>query len=500
MLKRNLVANYIGQIWSALMSIAFIPLYIKYLGIESYGLIGLFGMLLTWLGLLDLGMTPTLSREMARYTGGVHTAGSIRNLLRSIECLALLIALIIGLGVWLSSDWLASDWLRTDKLSPKLVAESFSIMGIVSALRFIENVYRSAIIGLQKHIVNNFISIIMSTLRGLGSIGVLIWISKSIRVFFLWQGIISLITLFILGIATYLYLPKTTMRTRFSFESLKGVGSFAGGIIGISLLSLLLTQIDKILLSRLLNLTDYGYYTLASISAGASFLIIGPISQVWAPKLSELHAVNDKLKLTEKYHQGAQLISVFMGSLSIMFLFFGESILFIWTRNAELASKTSIVFRILSVGNLLNGFNTMPYLLQLAYGWTSLVTKINLFAAFLIIPILIIVTPKFGAIGAALAWLFLNAGYVFIGVHFMFRKILTDQKWIWFRDDLLLPILSAGITAFVLSNVMPKNLTLIHLVIYLFISGTFVFMASSFSSYYMRNSIFFLFQYVKKKI
>ena len=82
----------------------------------------------------------------------------------------------------------------------------------------------------------------------------------------------------------------------------------------------------------------------------------------------------------------------------------------------------------------------------------------------------------------------------------MFRKILTDQKWIWFRDDLLLPILSAGITAFVLSNVMPKNLTLIHLVIYLFISGTFVFMASSFSSYYMRNSIFFLFQYVKKKI
>ena len=229
MLKRNLVANYIGQVWSAIMSIAFIPIYIKYLGIESYGLIGLFGMVLSWLGLLDLGMTPTLSREMARYTGGAHTVQSIRNLLRSIECLALLIALIIGLGVWLSSDWLSSDWLRTDKLPQKLVAESFSIMGIVSALRFIENVYRSALVGLQKHIVNNFINIIMSTLRGLGSIGILIWISKSIRVFFLWQGIISLITLFVLGVATYLYLPKSEIRSRFSFQSLKGVGSFAGG-------------------------------------------------------------------------------------------------------------------------------------------------------------------------------------------------------------------------------------------------------------------------------
>jgi O-antigen/teichoic acid export membrane protein len=499
MLKRNLVANYIGQVWSAIMSIAFIPIYIKYLGIESYGLIGLFGMVLSWLGLLDLGMTPTLSREMARYTGGAHTVQSIRNLLRSIECLALLIALIIGLGVWLSSDWLSSDCLRTDKLPQKLVAESFSIMGIVSALRFIENVYRSALVGLQKHIVNNFINIIMSTLRGLGSIGILIWISKSIRVFFLWQGIISLITLFVLGVATYLYLPKSEIRSRFSFQSLKGVGSFAGGVIGISLLSLLLTQIDKILLSRLLTLTDYGYYTLASISAGALFLIIGPISQVWAPKLSELQAENDKQKLNEKYHQGAQLITVVMGSLSMMFLFFGESILFIWTRNAELASKTSIVFRILAIGNLLNGLNTMPYLLQMAYGWTSLVTKINLIAACLIIPILLIVTPKFGAIGAALAWLLLNAGYVFIGVHFMFRKILTDQKWIWFRNDLLLPMLSACIVATFLSFLMPDKLTFIQLLIYLFMAGTFVFLAASFSSFYMRNSIFFLIQYIKKK-
>jgi hypothetical protein len=48
-------------------------------------------MLLTWLGLLDLGMTPTLSREMARFTGGAHTADSIRTLLRTIEIITILI-------------------------------------------------------------------------------------------------------------------------------------------------------------------------------------------------------------------------------------------------------------------------------------------------------------------------------------------------------------------------------------------------------------------------
>jgi hypothetical protein len=119
-------------------------------------------------------------------------------------------------------------------------------------------------------------------------------------------------------------------------------------------------------------------------------------------------------------------------------------------------------------------------------------------AAVAFIPILIIVTPKFGAIGAALAWLLLNAGYVFIGVHFMFRKILIDQKWKWFRDDLFLPILSAGIAATFLSFIMPKNLTLIQLIIYLFFSGSLVFIASSFSSFYMRSTFFFIFQFIKK--
>ena len=85
MLKRNLIANFLGQGWTALMGLAFIPLYIKYLGMEAYGLIGLFALLQAWLSLLDMGMTPTLSREMARFTGGSHSAQSIRDLLRSIE-------------------------------------------------------------------------------------------------------------------------------------------------------------------------------------------------------------------------------------------------------------------------------------------------------------------------------------------------------------------------------------------------------------------------------
>ena len=64
--RRNAIANFVGQGWTALIGLAFIPIYIRLLGIEAYGLVGVFAVLQSWLAILDLGLTPTLSREMAK--------------------------------------------------------------------------------------------------------------------------------------------------------------------------------------------------------------------------------------------------------------------------------------------------------------------------------------------------------------------------------------------------------------------------------------------------
>ena len=138
MLKRNLIANYLGQIWKGVMALGFLPLYIHYIGIESYGLIGLFGVVTVWLNLLDMGMTPTLSREMARFTGGEHTTESIKDLLRSIEIVTFIIAALIALILALGSEWLASSWLQSKDLPIATVSDAFRIMGLVSALRFLK--------------------------------------------------------------------------------------------------------------------------------------------------------------------------------------------------------------------------------------------------------------------------------------------------------------------------------------------------------------------------
>ena len=446
MLKRNLIANYLGQGWAALMGLAFIPLYIKYIGIEAYGLIGLFAVLQAWFSLLDMGMTPTLSREMARFTGGGRTAESIRDLLRSIEIIGLGIASLIVGGVALGSNWIATSWLQAENLPVDVVAQAFVIMGLVAALRFVEGIYRSCIIGLQRQVLFNLITSVMATLRGLGAVAILAWVSPTIEAFFLWQGLISIVTLAILAIATYATLPGAVRGGRFSLQVLRGVWRFAGGMLGITFLATLLTQVDKILLSKLLSLSDYGYYTLAVVVSGAVFILITPITQALYPRLCELHARDDLGAMATLYHQGAQFVSVVAGSAAIVLILFAETFLHLWTQDPDLAQRVAPLLSLLMLGNLLNGLMWTPYQTQLAHGWTSLAVWINIVAVFLIVPAILWATPRFGAEGAAWVWVCLNALRLILGVQFMHRRILLGEKWRWYMRDVLAP-LATGVTA-----------------------------------------------------
>ncbi len=446
MLKRNLIANYLGQGWTALIGLAFIPLYIKYIGIEAYGLIGLFAVLQAWFTMLDMGLTPTLSREMARFTGGDYTAESIRDLLRSIELIAFGIALFIAGGVALGSGWIATSWLQAESLPVDVVAQAFVIMGLVAALRFLEGIYRSCIVGLQRQVLLNVITSVLATVRALGALAILAWVSPTIEAFFLWQGLMSFVTVVMLAIATYAMLPGAERGARFSLPVLSGVWRFAGGMLGITFLATLLSQSDKILLSKLLSLSEYGYYTLAVAVSAAVFILIIPITQALYPRLCELHAQGDMSAIASLYHQGAQFVSVVAGSAAIVLILFAETFLHLWTQDPDLAQRVAPLLSLLMLGNLLNGLMGVPYQTQLAHGWTSLAVRVNFVAVCVIVPAILWVTPRFGAEGAAWVWVSLNALRLIAAAHFMHHRILLGERWRWYTRDVIAP-LGAGVAA-----------------------------------------------------
>lgn len=488
-LKKNVLANYFGQSWSALMGIAFIPLIIKYLGVEAYGLIGVFAMLQVWFSLLDMGMTPTLNREMARSIAGAHTSRSIRDLLRSLEVICFLAALATGFAIWLSSDWLAAHWLRSEKLSVADVSRSISVMAFVVSLRFIEGLYRGALVGFQKQVWLNVVGAVFATVRWGGVVCVLKWVAPSIGAFFLWQGMMSVITILTFTLVLYRNLPAYTQPARFSWFQLQGVWPFAGGMMAQTLLTLLLTQVDKVILSRLLSLEMFGYYTLAGTFAGVLIQLISPITQAYFPRFTELVTKGDTAALIRIYHQGAQLVTILVVPAALLFIFFGEDIILLWGGSAALARNVVPLLALLAVGTMLNGLVHIPYMLTLAYGRPGLFVRVNIAAVIVLVPAILLAAPRYGAMGAAWIWIILNSGYLLISSRILYRRLLKTELWPWYMHDIIQPAAGAILTAAILGLLHPSFSSKFIELLWILASGPCMVIASALSAPGIRRNL-----------
>ena len=106
------------------------------------------------------------------------------------------------------------------------------------------------------------------------------WVSASIEAFFIWR--VGFYYHADRPCDDYLRQSAVLREGRELFDrGLAWCVAIRGGMIGITFLALLLTQVDKLLLSKLLTLSEYGYYTLAATVAAALYMLISPITQAW---------------------------------------------------------------------------------------------------------------------------------------------------------------------------------------------------------------------------
>ena len=62
--KINVTSNYLGNFYTTFVGVFTLPIYLEYLGVEAYGLLGFFTMLMAFIMLLDMGFSATFLREV----------------------------------------------------------------------------------------------------------------------------------------------------------------------------------------------------------------------------------------------------------------------------------------------------------------------------------------------------------------------------------------------------------------------------------------------------
>lgn len=478
LLKKNIAANFSGKAWIALMSLVFVPLYIKFMGIESYGLVGIFVSLQILVGLLDMGLTTILNRELARLSVVPNMAGEIRNFVRTLEVIYWGMAIAIGIAVvWLSGP-IAYYWVKADNLSPSTVYHAIMIMGGVMAFQWPLGFYSGGLMGLQKQVLLNAINISAATLRGLGAALILWKISPTIQAFFTWQIFASILHTSTTAVFFWHSIPKSGHRSHFQKESLFRVWRFAAGMTGISVTGIILTQTDKIVLSKMLSLRMFGYYTLATVVASGLCGFIGPIFSAVFPRFSQLVSLNDQKGLTDLYHKSCQLMSVMILPAAIVVSLFSSEVLLLWVGDPVTVANTHSIVSILIIGTSLNGLMGIPYALQLAHAWTKLTLYTNIIASIVLVPMIYFLAIHYGVIGAASAWVILNAGYVLICIQIMHSRLLRGEQWRWYCNDVGVPLLAALSVALLWWLFTPGEMSKLTMLIYLACISTTTLLAS----------------------
>jgi O-antigen/teichoic acid export membrane protein len=444
-LKKNIAANYISQIYSGIIGILTVPLYIKYMDSEAYGLIGFFGMLQAWFNLLDVGLSSTISRQTARFHAGALPDFEFRSLVVVLEKLFLLIAIIGGVILFVFSDWLASSWLKAVSLTNLDLIISLKIIAIVVALRWICGFYRGIIVGSERLIwISNFNSSI-ATGRFLMVLPVIILVNNSPIFFFGFQLLLSVIEIIALRCMAYRLVPKISDSSCINerFEIIKPFFSFAWKVAFTSTIWIFVTQIDKLVLSKFLSLSDYGYFSVVAMVASGISMVIGPITGVILPRITRIYTESSNEAFLSLYHQATQLVVVIALPITLVLAVFPHQVLWAWTGDVNLADRVSPTLSLYAIGYGILQVGGFPYLMQYAKGDLRLHLIGSILFLLLMIPIVIISTLHLGIKGAGLAWLICNLIYFLCWTPIIHKKFMPGLHLRWLAFDIFLPTLVA---------------------------------------------------------
>lgn len=456
-LKRNILANTTSQLYVTIVGIVIVPLYIKYMGVEAYGLVGFFTMLQAIFSLLDIGFTPTMARETARFRGGMTGVLDYRRLVLSLEGVFLLVAIVGGGGMFAASGFLATDWLQASQLPLSEMLSALRLMVLSVALRWMCSLYRAVITGSEQLVWLGFYNSAIATLRFLGVLAALIFIGATPTVFFGYQFCVAAIELMGLLFKAHRLLPVIPEgeKMSWSWAPLRTVLKFSATIGFISAVWILVTQTDKLLLSKILPLSEYGCFSLAVLVASGVTVISVPISGAIMPRLAKLEAQGDHRGLIRIYRQATQLVAVISGSAAITLAFCAEPLLRVWTGDEALARQAAPILILYALGNGILAISAFPYYLQFAKGDLRLHLFGHVGFIVLLIPSLVWAAKLYGGIGAGSIWLAMNVLYLLTWVPLVHRKFAPGLNLLWYTQDFLFIVLIAAIMGFALNAVWP---------------------------------------------
>lgn len=428
----------IGGGWNGLLIVLATPWYVSLLSMEGYGLLGFWLLMLMVFSLCDLGLGATLVREFADSKEEQDRDCRRRDLLCTLEYVYWPVAALIAIVMFFSSDLIANSWLKFHILSTEQVAISLKLMALGLGLQFPCALYSSGLAGLQSQGRMNFLQMAGNSLRHGGGVAILFWRADPVWFFCVQAFVAGVQTLATRAVLWRMLGGVGNRKPAFRLVFLHRLWRFSAGMALTMISGVLLANVDRLFLSKLVSTEELGKYTLAFTATGLLQMGIQPFYRAYFPRFAELFAMRDAVRLREEYYQGCRLLSSIIIPLAMIGWMFAPEIFMAWVGRVD--KTTTDVFRWLLLGIAGAGLMWLPAAFQQAHGWTQLHAAMIIGALCLGTPSLFWTIKHWGATGATAVWVLHGVSDVTLGLWLMHKRLLPGEFFLWYRTVVLPPL------------------------------------------------------------
>ncbi len=329
-LALSTVSSYLRYGISFLVSFLLVPFMIQKLGTEGFGLWSFLFSLLGIFGLADIGFGVGVVKVSAECKGAGDPEKRNRTL-SAIFFLYLLLASASGLGLFLVATIFPS-WVAQSSQSGEYVLTLFWLLALRTVILQIPlGLFRGALFGEQKIVLVNVISLLQNLAYGLMAWQVLANGYGLVAV-----AVASLIAMVgehvLYVVACYWVLPNFRLSLeRRPLEELKELFSFSRHQFLSDVASMVLLQVDLILVRALFGLHEVALYALALRLSTHGYYLVKQFVNVLAPYVADAVGAGREDELSQVVFRGTRtaLLSAIPIWLSVCFL--GGPLLYCWT-------------------------------------------------------------------------------------------------------------------------------------------------------------------------
>ena len=435
-MRVGVISGYASQVYVLILGMAFVPLYIRFMGVEAYGLVGFFTMLQAWFGVLDLGLSATASREATLYKNQQIDAKDFADFCRGLAWIFGGISLLGALVLLLSAPWISHKWLVVHELQPDQVVLSVQVMAICVALKLSGGIYRGMVTGNEWLPWLNAFNALAATAKFAGVfLSMLIW-GFSPVVFFLHQLVVGLLEWWVLWFKARTLVPVVSRRHLLqTFAAVWTRLKFMLSMAFVSVVWVMVSQLDKLVLSGVLSLQDYAYFTVAMVVANGITFLTGPVSAAVMPRMTGLYSQKSELAMLTLYRKATRYLIALTGPVAALMALYAQELLWVWTGDHNIALHAAPVLSLYSIGNGVLAMGGFAYYLQYAKGQLRYHVLSSILFVTLLMPALIFAAISHGAKGAGWVWLVFNVLYLLLWVAFVHSRLAPGLHLVWLLCD-----------------------------------------------------------------